>query len=173
LTLAKKIMQFPLSLSAAFLKRSYARRMFSGWWKLVIAALVALVAAAWEIRGGAIGMFSVFAIAALVLYVVIAAIAWRRQSKALDEWLRHQAGAPVVYSLSDEAIESSAEVASTKLKWEAFHSLSISDFDTLLGFSSHGALTLPTEQVPVEALEFLKKQFLAHGKKVEDKRKTG
>ena len=147
--------------------------MFRGWWKLVIAAVVVLVVATWEIRGGAIGMYSVFALAALAFYVVVAAIAWHRQSKALDEWLRQQAGAPVIYSLTDETIESSANVGSTKLKWEAFCRLSISDFDTLLGFSSHGTLTLPTEQVPIEALEFIKKQFLTRGKKVDDNRKTG
>jgi hypothetical protein len=166
-------MQFSLNLSAAFLKRSYAKRMFSGWWKILIAAVVVGVVTIWEVRSGSIGMFSVFAISALGFYLVIAAVAWRRQSKALDEWLRLQAGAPVVYSLSEEVIESSAKVGSTKLKWDAFRSLSISDFDILLEFSSHGALTLPTEQVPVETLEFLKKQFLAHGKKVEDKRKKG
>lgn len=166
-------MQFPLSLSAAFLKRSYAKRMFSGWWKIVIAAVVVAIVTVWEVRDGSIGMFSIFAISALGFYLLVAAVAWIRQSKALDEWLRQQAGAPVVYSLTEEAIESSAKIGSTKLKWDAFRSLAISDFDTLLGFSSHGALTLPTEQVPTEALEFLKQQFLARGKKVEDRREKG
>jgi hypothetical protein len=164
-------MQFPLKLTAQFLKRSYARRMFRGWWKIVIATLVAVALATADAMRGPLSITSVFALSALGLYLVIAGIAWFRQSRALDEWLRRQAGAPVIYSLSEETIESAAEVGSTKLKWDAFRSLAISDFDTLLVFPYHGALTMPTDQIPGEALEFLKTQFFSHGKKVEDTRR--
>lgn len=48
----------------------------------------------------------------------------------------------------------------------------VSDFDTLLMFAgAAGALTLPSEQVPADALDYLKNRFTAFGKKVEDKRK--
>jgi len=147
--------------------------MFGDWWKMAIAAAVLIVVAVWELRHGAIGVISIIALSVLALYLAICAFAWFRQSKALDDWLRKQAGAPVVYSLSETTIESSSEVGSTKLKWDAFRSLSISEFDTLLKFPHHGPLTLPTDQIPVEALEFLKKQFVTNGKKVEDRRKTG
>jgi hypothetical protein len=166
-------MQFPLKLTAQFLKRSYARRMFRGWWKITIATVVAAVVVTADAMRGPLGITSIFVLCALGFYFVIAGVAWFRQSRALDEWLRQQAGAPLIYSLSEETIESTAEVGSTKLKWDAFRSLAISDFDTLLVFPHQGALTMPTDQIPREAIEFLKKQFLSHGKKIEDKRKKG
>jgi hypothetical protein len=166
-------MQFPLKLTPEFLKRSYAKRMFGDWWRMAIAAVLIGVVVVWEIMRGSIGMISILALSVITLYLVICGVAWFRQSRALNDWLRKQAGAPVIYSLSDATIESSSEVGSTKLKWDAFRCLSISEFDTLLMFSQQGALTLPTDQIPGEALEFLKKQFVAHGKKVEDRRKTG
>ena len=144
--------------------------MFGGWWKIAIAATLLGICVTLETTHGAISIVSILGLSAFVLYLIIAGVAWLRQSKALDEWLRQQEGAPVIYSLSDEAVETTARISSAKLKWDAFHRLSISDFDTLLLFSFHGALTLPTDQVPVEALEFLKKRFLAYGKKVEDRR---
>jgi hypothetical protein len=167
------MIQFSLELTPEFLKRSYARRIFSGWWKIALAAAAIGLIVIWEVRHGPIGMITVFALSALSLYIIVFSIVWFRQSRALDDWIRQQAGAPVIYSLSDATIETSSGVGSTKLKWEAFRRLSISETDTLLMFSQHGALTLPTGQIPLEALNFLKKQFVTHGKKVEDRRKTG
>jgi hypothetical protein len=167
----RKIVQFPVTLTARFLKRSYAKRIFHRWWLVVIAVIAVSFATRSSILEGPFGLLPMFAFAAFGVYVVLSAVVWTRQSKALDEWLRHQAGAPVIYSLSEEAIESSAAIGSTRLKWDAFRSLTITDFDTLLAFSPHGALTLPTDQVPPEALHLLKKQFLAHGRKVDDQRK--
>ena len=145
--------------------------MFRGWWKIAIAAVVAAVVVISDALRGPLGITSIFVLSAMGFYLAIAGFAWFRQSRALDDWLRRQGDAPVIYSLSEETIESCAEVGSTKLKWDAFRSLAICDFDTLLVFPQHGALTMPTDQIPVEALQFLKRQFLAHGKRVEDRRK--
>lgn len=103
---------------------------------------------------------------------LIFASAWFRQAKSIDSWVRNQGEAAIVYALSDAAVETTSQAGSTKLKWETFSELVVSDFDTLLKFPNrNGALTLDTGQVPPSAIEYLKARFRAHGKKIEDKRK--
>jgi hypothetical protein len=166
-------MQISITLTAGFLKKSYAKRIFRSWWKFLIAFAMITVSVVADLRSGQFGPLSAFGVSAVGFCVLIYGLAWFRQLKALNDWLKKQGSAPVTYTISAEAVESTSEVGSAKLKWDAFSRLTISDLDVLLFFQRSGALTLPTQQVPQEALEFLKQQFLTHGKKVEDKRKRG
>lgn len=167
-------MQFSLKLDARFLKKSYARRMFYGAWKLGVAYVFMLVFVAFNYSEPKLRGPCIFFLAVIGLGTAIFAAAWYRQSKVLDDWVQRQGDAPVVYTLSEETVESASQMGSTKLKWDAFSGLTISEFDTLLLFPrSAGALTLPTEQVPAPALDYLKARFAAAGKKVEDQRKRG
>jgi hypothetical protein len=125
-------MQFPLSLTATFLKKSYARRIFHGWWKLVLAAILVLIGTFASAREGHLSAWSVFGLTAVGLAVLVFGAAWFRQSKAIDDWIRAQGEALVIYSLSDDAVETASAVGSTKLKWDAFRGLAITDEDTLL-----------------------------------------
>ncbi len=164
-------MQFSVKLSAKFLKRSYAKRLFPHRWLGAIAVVaVGYAAASQAIRGG-FSFFPIFGVSLIAFYLLICGVALIQQSRALDDWREKQGEAPVLYSLCEDSIESFSQIGSTKLKWSAFRSLAITEFDTLLMFSARGALTLPTDQIPGEALEFLKKQFSAHGKKITDARK--
>jgi hypothetical protein len=52
-----------------------------------------------------------------------------------------------------------------------FHRLVISDLDLLLMFSRNAALTMPADQVPSEAIDFLVTKFTNHSLKIEDRRK--
>ncbi|HOG92669.1 MAG: hypothetical protein BWX86_00559 [Verrucomicrobia bacterium ADurb.Bin122] len=165
-------MQFPLKLDARFLKRSYAKRMFYGAWKLAIAYLFILIFVGVSYSDPELRGWCIFFLAVAGVGTAIFVAAWIRQSKSIDDWVSRQGDAPVVYALSEGEVESTSQVGSTKLKWDAFSGLMISDFDTLLLFPrSAGALTLPTDQVPSSAIEYLKARFTAVGKKVEDKRK--
>ncbi|CAN5584156.1 hypothetical protein BH09VER1_BH09VER1_40310 [soil metagenome] len=162
-------MEFSATLTEQFLKRSHAKRMFYGWWKIALAVVVAGWFSYLDLRHGS-GGFSFFLVGVVAVYFAIAAFAWARQTRVIRQWIRQQGGKPVVYVLSEEGVEGRSEIGSTKLKWEAFKRLKITDFDTLLFYVTHGEMTLPTAQLPPEALEFLRSRFLAHGKKVEDSR---
>jgi len=167
-------MKFPLKLSAGFLKKSYARRMFYDLWKLALAC-VAVLAFVWS-RYNEPGFngWAVFFLTLIGLTVGIFTAAWFHQAKQIDYWIRAQGDAPIVYALSEETVETTAQTGSTKLNWDAFAELAITDFDTLLKFPKRGgALTLHTKQVPREAIEYLKDRFQAHGKKIDDKRRKG
>jgi hypothetical protein len=167
-------MEFSLRLSAGFLKRSYARRMFYDLWKLVLAyvAILGLVCSRYgdpRFTGWAIFFLTVVGLGTLIF-----GAAWFHQAKRIDDWIRRQGEAPIVYVMSEDTVETTAQAGSTKLKWDAFAELSITDFDTLLKFPRRGgALTLNTTQLRPEAVEYLKDRFHAHGKKITDKRKTG
>ena len=118
--------------------------------------------------------WAIFFLTLMGLATVVFAAAWFHQAKSIDAWVRTQGDVPVRYTLSEEAVETISQTGSAKLKWEAFAELRITDFDTLLKFPRRGgALTLRTDQVPREAIDYLKGRFQAHGKKIEDKRKTG
>jgi hypothetical protein len=165
-------MQFPVKLDGRFLKKSYARRMFYGLWKLALAYLVILIFVGTSYSDPKTKGFCIFLLAVVGLGTSIFIFAWLRQAKWIEDWASKQGEAPVSYALSEEAVESASQLGSTKLKWEAFSTLVISDFDILLVFPrSAGALTLPTEQMPGAAIDYLKNRFTASGKKVEDKRK--
>jgi hypothetical protein len=166
-------MKFSLQLNADFLKKSCARRIFYDLWKLGLAyvAILVFVISRWgepDFNG-----WAVFFLTLVGLATMIFAVAWFQQAKRIDDWIQSQGAAPVIYTLSDETVETTAETGSTKLKWDAFAELSIADSDILLKLPRRsGALTLDTQQVPREAIEYLKNRFQAHGKKIEDKRKN-
>lgn len=166
-------MQFSIRLTKSFLKRSYARRMFCNSWKLAIA--IVLIFVSFVLHGAILisDASSVFALSSIGFALLIFGAAWLRQSKMIDDWIRAQGDAPVVYVLSEESVESSSTMGSMRLKWDALYRITITNCDTLLHFQRLGALTLPTDQVPVEAMDYLKGRFRAHGKRVEDKRKGG
>ena len=69
-------MQFPLTLTSEFLKRSYAKRMFGDWRKMAIAAVLVGVVVVWEMMRGPIGVLSLFALSAIALYLVMCCVAW-------------------------------------------------------------------------------------------------
>jgi hypothetical protein len=167
-------MEFPLKLSAGFLKKSYARRMFYDLWKLALAYIAILVFVCTRYGEPAFTGWAIFFLSVMGLGVVIFSGVWFHQAKSIDGWIRSQGDAPIRYALSEDAVETTAQMGSTKLKWDAFAGLTITDFDTLLTLPQRGgALTLHTDQVPREAIEYLKDRFKAHGKKIEDKRRKG
>jgi hypothetical protein len=167
------MVKFSLNLDASFLKKSYARRIFRGRWRLAVAVIM-IGAGVYAARGdSSLSALSVVGLTAIGFAILVYGAAWFRQSKVIDAWIRSQGDAPLIYLLSEDSVETTAVVGSSKLKWDAFSTLSITDEDTLLVFPREGALTLPTRQVPAEAMEFLKQRFLAHGKKITDKRNRG
>lgn len=163
-------MQFSVQITAGFLRRSHGRRLFRHPWRLVLAVVLVGLSVGMDLRDGHLENWSVLCLSAVAFGVLIFAIGWHRQSKVIDDWCQKQGDAPVVYSLTESEIEAVSQMGSMRLKWDAFSHLKISEWDTLLHFGRGSALTLPTAQVPAEAMNFMKQQFVSHDKKVEDAR---
>lgn len=165
--------QFPIRLTGEFLKRSYARWLLRGWWKVLIAVSFVTVKVVPEAIRGELSGLSYVGVSALGVLALVILGAWIRQSRFLGDWIRRQGDAPVIFTLTDEAVESTSALGGVKLKWDVFDRLTINDFETLLEYSRPNALTLPTSQVPAAALELMKSRMLAHGKAVDDRRRSG
>src|SRR5688572_17159310 len=116
-------MQFPLKLDARFLKKSYARRMFYGAWKLAVAYLFILVFVGVSYSDPELRGWCIFILAIAGVGTALVAFAWFRQSRSIDAWVNSQGDAAVVYAQSEEVVESTSQVGSTKLKWDAFSGL--------------------------------------------------
>lgn len=165
-------MRFSVRLTKAFLERSYSQRFFAGRWRLLCAIVTTLVLVAvfWEdprFRNIAPVLLGVVAAAVLIF-----GLAWVRYRRWIGAWLKSQGDAPVEYAFSPEAIETSSRIGQTSLKWEAMSKVEVNDLDTLITWGNSGALTLPTDQIPLEAMSFLQERSVALGKKFKDNRKT-
>ena len=147
--------------------------MFYDLWKLAAAFACAVIAAFVLYRDPASKTFAIFLFSLVGVTVCFITAAWFHQSRQIDEWARRQGDTPVHYSLTEDAVESRSQLGATKLNWDAFSKMRISEDDTLLFYSKVAALTLPTKQVPEEALAYLASRFSHYTKPIEDRRKRG
>ena len=159
-------MDFEVILTSNFLKKSYFRRLFRSWWKLLIAFVLILFSVILDLRSGTFDQVSTIGLTAMGICIIIYSAVWCKHQKYIKEFTSKQGDAPVAYRLTDETIEAESLLGVTKLKWDAFKMLRIQDFDTMLEFTYSGALTLPTTQLNNEILDFLKDRFSVHGKKI-------
>jgi hypothetical protein len=164
--------RFEVTLSRYFLRRSHSRRIFRNWWQLVIAAGLVFTLSNLAIANFRVGNISEGWGAVLRFIAFFCGFAWDRMARPIDRWARQQGGAPVRYVLTAECVETTSELGSTRIKWTAFETLIVSDFDVILETSVANALTVPTAQIPPAALDYLRQQFEAQGKKVKDRRKA-
>ena len=136
-------------------------------WALGLAALTMAV----SLGLGRWSGWMTFLLCAIAAYLVMIGLNWAKQLRTLNQWLRTQADTPVTYTLSEDQVTAASESGSVSIPWGDFRSALISDLDTLVGFQrSTGELTIPTGQVPAEAMERLIERLTAHGKQVRDRR---
>lgn len=162
---------FSVVLERKFLRKSYARRLFYHPWRLVAAVVAMAFGVWWMMRDGGFGVLPWMVLGIAGLFAVVCGLAWMQRAREIDRWLEGQGGLPVVYTLSEEKIETESFVGKTALLWMAFSGLTINEEDTLLHVQGGAALTLPTRQVPTEALGFITRKVGAAGKNVEDQRR--
>lgn len=82
--------------------------MFYDLWKLAV-AYVAVLTFVFSLLGepGFSG-WAIFSLTLIGLASVIFAAAWFHQTKSIDGWIQSQGEAPIVYTLSDEEVETTA-----------------------------------------------------------------
>ncbi len=128
-----------------------------------------LVAVLTDETENGLGTISVIGLSAIGLFVVIYTTAWGQRLRMINDWDEKQGNNPVTYKLSEHDIETESRIGSTKLKWSAFKKLKINKLDTLLEFTQPGALTLPTNQLSKEVLDYLIDRFQANKLIIENK----
>ena len=162
-------MHFEILITKDFLKKSYSRRLLRNWWKLGIAFCLIFCAILLDFMSEEVGRISTIGLTVMCICILVYSAIWYKQLRFINDFLARQGETPVKYRLTTETIEAESLLGESKLKWHAFRRLRIRDLDTLLELPYAGALTLPTNQLNREILEFLQDRFSAHGIQISTK----
>lgn len=165
-------MEFQVTLSRKFLWGAWLLMARRSLLLLLLAALLILPGIFMEPGRSHDDTMNAVGLTALGFMTLFVGLSWWRYRESIQKSLDRQQGKPVECSVSDEAISVVSQAGSGSLKWDMFHSLLVTATHVVpkLTYRS-AAFTLPTEQVPAEALDFIIQQFQSHGKPVRDRRK--
>ncbi|MDC0276476.1 YcxB family protein [Verrucomicrobiales bacterium] len=145
------------------------RFLFRGaGWGLLFAVLFCIAYVIHDGLNGGIGALGIVIITVLFLLVTtyVAAFAIRRKQTA--ELLKRLDGSPISYQLDDSELSATSALGSSILKWEMIQKLWIDPDLTMVFYTWNGYTTIPTSQIPAEALDFLVGQVEGAGGSVVD-----
>jgi hypothetical protein len=152
-------MEFDVHITERLLKRVVIRRMFRGWPLFLLATTLILVGVATEFSTGPLSTMSAVGLTALGIYGLLYLLHYIRQCRSIADWARLQGAAPVHYVLNDESLRATSNLGATELKWHVFKELREHPDFILLGLSRVSHLTLPTADIPPEALALIRQKF--------------
>ena len=154
-----------------FLRGSHLRRLLGRWWLILIATVLMLPSIVLDLQAGALSGVSMFGIAALSMLILRFSVAWYRQSRSINDWVTKQGTEPVHYRFEEEFITAESVIGKTTLKWNAFRRMTSDSFHVLLEFPrGQGALTVPSEQLAPDALQFLIDRFTENQLPIKNKK---
>lgn len=152
-------MEFDVHITESLLHRVVVRRLFRGWPLTLTAAVLILIGVGTELSIGHLSTVSAVGLTALGIYVLLYGVYYIRQCRTIADWKRLQGDDPVHYVLSDETLRAKSNLGSTELKWHVFKELREHPDFILLGLNRVSHLTLPTADIPPDALAFIRQKF--------------
>ena len=149
------------------------RRAWNVWFfrgrrlgRLAIAFLILLAAIVMEVSSGHFGTMSVIFATVLGFTILIYGTAYfvgvRRAIAKREAIVDGRAS----YTLTDETIEAKSSLGSVALAWSAISEVRRHRDLVLLGFRGAGYSTIPSAQIPEDALIFLVERAKANGAKI-------
>lgn len=135
-------------------------------WSGVLVTLFAAVYVGWDVAQGGPGpLSSVLGSVVVLLYALLfmARGVRRKQARQLLEQLGDE---PVRYTCGEDALRVHSRLGGSSVRWEAFRELDEGPDVCLLFVDPTQYLTLPTDQIPPEALEKLREHLRAAGAQV-------
>lgn len=154
-----RTMEFDVHITEKLLRRVVVRRLFRAWPLLLLATVLILVGVATELSTGRLSTMSAIGLTAVGFYLLVYAIYYFQQRRTIADWKRLQGNDPVHYVLTDETLRATSNLGVTELKWHVFKELREHPDFLLLGLSRVSHLTLPTADLPQEALSFIRQKF--------------
>lgn len=124
-------------------------------WSTLLAFVLCFAYLVYDVVMGGIGLLSVVVITLFLVLLVVYVVLIRARRKQMAGLLERLGGEPISYRLDDLELSTETSMGGSKLKWEMIEKLWIDPDLTLVFYSRNGYTTLPTDQVPVEALAFL------------------
>ena len=139
----------------------------AGWGTLVASALC-LAFVLYDISDGGIGRLGVAILTLLSILALFYVVAFMTRRKQMTDLLRRLGDAPVLYCLDDSELGTQSALGSSTLKWEMIQQLWIDPDVTLVFYARNGYTTIPTRQIPADALDFLAAQVKRVGGSILD-----
>ena len=130
---------------------------------LLIAILVCIGYITYDLADGSLSIIGVVILTILFILAIIYTVAIVSRRKQMKELLERLGDAPVSYTLNDEELSTESTLGSSTLKWNMIKKLWIDPDLTLVFYSRSGYTTIPTSQIPSDALNFLSKQIKLSG----------
>ena len=140
-------------------------------WGTLVAAILCLAYVAYDFSDGALGYLGIGIIALLLILILVYVAAFVTRKKQMTELLRKIGDAPVSYQLDDVEIATKSPMGSSTLKWEMIKKLWIDPDLTLVFYARNGYTTIPTQQIPADALDFLVSQVERVGGSILDNKR--
>ncbi len=141
-------------------------------WGTLVAAILCMVYVAYDSSDGNLGYLGIGIIALLLILILVYIAAFVTRKKQMAELLRKIGDAPISYRLDDSEIATKTPMGSSTLKWEMIKKLWIDPDLTLVFYARNVYTTIPTSQIPTEALEFLVTQIERVGGSILDNNRT-
>jgi hypothetical protein len=161
-------MEFDVRIDEALLRRVALRRILRRWPLMLAYAAVIALNVYFELQRGRLGAVSIFGLTAIGFVLVMYCAYYFRQRRNIADWMRSQGNEPVRYLLTAESLRATSKLGSTELRWRAFSELLDHPDFLLLGVRRSGHLTLPRNDVPLDAIEFIRERFSSHGLPTKD-----
>lgn len=139
-------------------------------WGTLVAAGVCLAYGVYDFWDGAPGLLGLAMLIVVGLLILLYAAVFVTRRKQMADLLRALGDAPVSYRLDGNEIATRSPLGSSAVKWAMIRKLWIDPDLTLVFFTRNAYTTIPTGQVPREALEFLADQVARAGGSIDDRR---
>ena len=140
-------------------------------WGTAFAATICLAYIAYDSADGSLGYESIVTITILLLLVFVYVMAFVTRKRQMSELLRKIGDAPISYRLNESEIATRSPMGSSTLKWEMIQKLWVDPDLTLVFYARNAYTTIPTAQIPTEALDFLITQVERVGSSIFDNRR--
>jgi hypothetical protein len=133
--------------------------------------LITVVLVVYDARDGRLHWISIVILTLLGMLLLAYVVAfWLRRSQT-DDLLRRLGDSPIQYLLGEEEIRTESILGSSSVKWEMVRQIWIYPDLVMVFFSRNTYITIPGEQIPTAALEFLRAKAASHEARVVDRRK--
>ena len=142
-------------------------------WATLIAASLCLGYIVYDSLIGDIGHLSIAIISLLLLMVIVYCGGFIIRRKQTASLLKRLEGAPITYRFDETEMSTESALGSSTLKWEMIKKLWIDPDLILVFYARNGYTTIPTSQIPDDALEFLVTRTQESRGSIIDKRSRG
>ena len=139
-------------------------------WGTILACALCFGFVVFDVSDGSLGRLGFANLTLLLILALFYLVAFVTRRNQMTDLMRKLGDTPVSYSLSDSEIGTRSALGSSTLKWELIRKLWIDPDITMVFYARNGYTTIPTNQIPADAMGFLAAQVKRVGGLVLDNR---